>query len=432
MAELIYNEQGRLLFTEEMKNEYTILVPQMAPFHFEFLVEALHQEGYKATLLSNFNDQIKQLGVKYVHNDTCYPAILVIGQLLDAIINGDHDPKKIAVIMTQTGGGCRASNYIHLLRSALEKSGYGYIPVVSLSPSKIESNPGFMLPLRFWIKALWSVFYGDILQQLYNEIKPYEINTGSVDRMASDWTERIVQTFKTERIYTFKKVLNNLKELIADFSTIPRNESSLIKVGIVGEIYVKYSSLGNNNLEDFLRSENVEVVIPPLLDFVLFKLDYRGLEVDLYGGKKIKKRLVEFAISIVENYRSKINIQLKKHHFRQATSYKELKGFVKDIIGYGNRMGEGWLLTAEMFELIHIGAPNIICTQPFGCLPNHISGKGVVNAIKKRHPFSNIVPIDYDPGASDVNQKNRIKLMLAIAKDEVHQHSESIVSVKAK
>lgn len=413
MAELQYNEDGRLLFTEEMRKEYTILVPQMAPFHFDLLVETLNQEGFKSELLDNVGPNLVSEGLKYVHNDSCYPALLVIGQVLDAIKNKGYDKDKIAVIITQTGGGCRASNYIHLLRAALKKTGLAQVPVISLNISKLEANPGFKPSIKFWFKAIWSVFYGDLMLQLYNEVMPYEINKGETDALVAKWKQKIMHSYKHDSVLNSKAYKKNTKKMVSDFANIAVTGNKLPKVGIVGEIYVKFSAIGNNNLEDFLRGEQVEVVVPPLMDFILFKLDYRALEVDWYGGKAIKKHAVHFMINYIEKVRDYSRDILAKAGFSRPIEFDKLKGLVKGIVSRGNRMGEGWLLTAEMIELIKHDAPNIVCAQPFGCLPNHISGKGSMKIIKENYPQANIVAIDYDPGASAVNQRNRIKLMLS-------------------
>ncbi len=415
MAKLVYQD-NRLLFTEEMKREYTILIPQMAPFHFDLLETALSQEGFKTKLLDNSGKNIAAEGVKYVHNDSCYPAVLVIGQIIDAIKNHIADRDKIAVLITQTGGGCRASNYIHLLRKALQKSGLEQVPVISLNISGLESNPGFKPSYRFWVKALVSVLYGDLIQMLYNKVKPYEIFTGATEQAVIDAKAIVKASYEKRILLSSKRIRQVTCDIIDLFKAVEVKHKKIPKVGIVGEIYVKFSSIGNNNLEDMLRAENCEIILPPLMDFILFKLDYRALEVDWYGGKKIKKIGANFLISFIEKKRAIVNRELQRVQYGAFVAFDELKNYVKGIISRGNRMGEGWLLTAEMIELIQHGAPNIVCTQPFGCLPNHISGKGVFKILREKFPMSNIVAIDYDPGASEVNQKNRIKLMLSNAK----------------
>ncbi len=415
MAELIYKD-NRLLFTEEMKRDYTILIPQMAPFHFDLLEVALRKEGFKTKLLDNDGKNIAAEGIKYVHNDSCYPAILVIGQMIDAIKHHVADSHRIAVLITQTGGGCRASNYIHLLRKALAKAELGHIPVISLNVSKLEENPGFKPSYRFWIRAMVSLLYGDLIQLLYNKTKPYEIFSGSTEGATEKAKSIVKQSFDDGWLLSNGTIKRVTCAIIDVFKAVETKVKEIPKVGIVGEIYVKFSSIGNNNLEDMLRAENCEIILPPLMDFVLFKLDYRALEVDWYGGKKIKKFGANALINYIEKKRSLINRELKAFNYSGFVTFSELKSYVAGIISRGNRMGEGWLLTAEMIELIQHGAPNIVCTQPFGCLPNHISGKGVFKILRDKFPMANIVAIDYDPGASEVNQKNRIKLMLANAK----------------
>ncbi len=415
MCELLRDENGRIIFTEEMRKEYTLFAPQMAPYHFEFFEDILNNAGYNVKVLKNDNHQLIHEGMKYVHNDTCVPALFVIGQFIDAIKNEGYDDKKIALIITQTGGGCRASNYIHLLRKALEKSGYGHVPVVSLNVSKLEKNPGFKLNLNLTMKLLYAMILGDLFMQLTNEVKPYEVNEGDAVKVLNKWNDICREEFKKDKT-KWKTIKKLVPQIIKDYSNIEVDKSvKKPRVGIVGEIYVKYSPLGNNNLEKMLESEGCEVVTPPLLDFFMFKMDYRAYEVDLYGGKKIKKVAVKFFMNMFEKKRDFIRECLKESGFHVPTTFNHLRGLIDGYSDRGNRMGEGWLLTAEMIELIKMGVPNIVCTQPFGCLPNHISGKGMMKLIKENFPESNIIPIDYDTSASEINQVNRIKLMVANA-----------------
>ena len=416
MAQLIYDDTGRLLFTEEMKEEYTLFIPQMLPIHFGMLKKCFDLEGYHTVQLNNDSRAVIDTGLKYVHNDTCYPALLVIGQLIDAVQHGGYDPHKVALLITQTGGGCRASNYIHLLRKALEKAGLSFVPVVSLNLSGLEKNPGFKLSPKLIFRMIYAVYYGDMLMWLANQCKPYELTPGTTDALVESWKDRLVRGFDDRgsmRRRTFRK---NLAAIAADFAAIERTGEKKIPVGIVGEIFVKYSSLGNNSLEDFLLSEGAEPVVPGLADFLIFKVDNRSVDVDLYGGKKLKK----FAMNLAEKYAGALQHDLidavsKYPDFRVMKPFSHLKEGVRGYLGYGNKMGEGWLLTAEMLDLIELGVPNIVCTQPFGCLPNHVAGKGMIRKIKDEHPDSNIVAIDYDPSATRINQENRIKLMLANA-----------------
>ena len=418
MAELKYDKTGRLLFTEEMKKEYTILMPQMLPVHFGMMKKCFELEGFNCEILTTNHRAIIDTGLKYVHNDTCYPALLVIGQLIEAVESGRYDPNKIALIITQNGGGCRASNYIHLLRKALKKANLEHVPVISLNLSGLEKNPGFKLGLKTLIRLIYAIVYGDMIVQMANQCRPYELEKGATDRMVDKWMNELIDQLSKLKGVTPKSFLRNLDAIADDFDAIPVDLSKpKVKVGVVGEIYVKYSPLGNNNLEDFLLSEGCEPVVPGLLDFAIFKVNNRVVDVDLYGGNPLKK----LVCGILQRYLEKQQQHLirairKKPRFRAPEPFSAIKEKVKDYMGYGNKMGEGWLLTGEMLELIDDGIENIVCTQPFGCLPNHIAGKGMMRAIKNNHPEANIVAIDYDPGATKINQENRIKLMLANAR----------------
>ncbi|MBP1758061.1 MAG: Activator of (R)-2-hydroxyglutaryl-CoA dehydratase [Firmicutes bacterium] len=416
MATLCYDSSGRLLFTEEMKKEYTIFMPQMLPIHFEMFRQILELEGYRVVQLNNSGQAVVDEGLKYVHNDTCYPALLVIGQFIDAIKNSGYDPHKIALFITQTGGGCRASNYIHLLRKALEKAGMPYIPVVSISFG-VEKNPGFKLTIPLLRRMVYAMMYGDLIMNIANQVRPYEVNAGDTDALVAHWQQKLVDGFQAGQFMRRKYMRALFDKLCQEFSVIPVTGEEKIRVGVVGEIYVKYSPLGNNNLEQFLLAEGVEPVVPGLTDFIIFKIYNREVDVDIYGGSAIKRLVVRFMKRYVEYcQQDMINALKRSDRFRAPGPFSELQKLAKDYLGPGNKMGEGWLLTAEMLELIHTGTPNIVCAQPFGCLPNHIVGKGMIRKIKDNIPTSNIVSIDYDPGATRINQENRIKLMLSNAK----------------
>ncbi len=416
MAKLEYAKDGRLLFTKEMKEEYTILMPMMIPVTFELLASSLKLEGYKIELLTTTHRGIVEEGLKTVHNDTCYPALLVIGQLIDALKSGKYDLNKVALIITQTGGGCRASNYIHLLRKALKKNGYDHIPVISLNINGFEKNPGFKLSLNVARQAIFAILYGDLINCLSNQCRPYEIEEGMTNKLVDKWLNLLTEEFKDKKNLEKQHIRNNFYKIAADFAAVPIKREPKVKVGIVGEIYIKYARLGNNCLEDFLHNEGVEVVVPGLLDFLIFKLDNRIVDVVLYGGNKIKKLAMEKAKGFLERWQEELIAAISHHEvFRVPESFEHIKELVKGYLGYGNKMGEGWLLTGEMLELIQSGVNNVICTQPFGCLPNHIVGKGMIRKIKDNLPQANIVAIDYDPGATRINQENRIKLMLANA-----------------
>ena len=417
MAELVYDKTGRLLFTKEMKKEYTILMPQMLPIHFGMFQKMLQLEGYNVVQLNNEGQAVVDEGLKYVHNDTCYPALLVIGQFLDAIKHGGYDPHKVALFITQTGGGCRASNYIHLLRKALEKAGMGYIPVISISFG-LEKNPGFHLTIPLLRRLIYAMMYGDLIMNVANQVRPYEVNAGETDALVETWKNRLIDRFQQGKGMSRKQMQAGFKEICDEFKAVPvENFGSKVRVGVVGEIYVKFSSLGNNQLEKFLLSEGAEPVVPGLTDFLIFKIFNREVDVNIYGGKWIKKKVCQIFKGYVEHcQRDMIDALNNSHYFKAPGTFEDLHRLVHGYLGEGCKMGEGWLLTAEMLELIHSGTPNIVCAQPFGCLPNHIVGKGMVRRLKDDYPDSNIVAIDYDPSATKINQENRIKLMLANGK----------------
>ncbi len=407
---------SRVEFTREMKKDYTIITPNMAPIHFELIKDVLVSFGYKIDLLTTTGREIVDEGLKYVHNDTCYPALLSIGQMMHALHSGKYDLHKVALVMTQTGGGCRASNYIHLLRKALKKDGLDYIPVISLNLSGLESNSGFKITLPLLRRAIAALTYGDLLMLLKNQTKPYELTFGESDRLVSEWTKKLTKLFEENRAFTQREVRAYFDEITESFARIPVERRPKTKVGIVGEIYVKYSALANNGLEDFLFHEGCEVMVPGIVGFMIFKVDNRLEDIELYGGSSAKKQLCTMLKWYFTKFERDLIESVKKFpQFTAPATYSHLKELAGQVIGYGCKMGEGWLLTAEMMELIESGYENVVCTQPFGCLPNHIVGKGMIRKVKKVCPQANIVPIDYDPSATAVNQENRIKLMLAVA-----------------
>ena len=412
------NSEGRIEFTQEMRKDYTILVPNMAEIHFELIARVMIQHGYKTELLRTTGREIVDNGLNYVHNDTCYPALLVIGQFLHALKSGKYDVHKTALLITQTGGGCRASNYIHLLRKALKKAGFGFVPVISLNLSGLEKNSGFTFTPTMAMKFLSCLIYGDLIMLLKNQVKPYEIHAGETDAMVEKWMAKLIEMFDKNHGFGYFAMKKTMPLITKDFSEIPVTNEEKIKVGVVGEIYVKYSPLANNHLEDFLMEQGCEPNVPGLMGFILFKADNRLEDIKLYGGKKVKKIAMKTVMAYLTHIESCISEAAKAYgHFVAPTSYAHLRELIQPVMGYGCKMGEGWLLTAEMMELIESGYSNIVCAQPFGCLPNHIVGKGMVRKLRTLYPDSNIVPIDYDPGATQVNQENRIKLMLAVARE---------------
>lgn len=431
MAELKYEKKtGRLLFTKEMRREYTLLVPNMLPIHFKLFEKVLQKAGYNVEVLNNCSHSVVEEGLKYVHNDTCYPALLVIGQMIDALNSGKYDVNKTALMITQTGGGCRASNYIHLLRKALKSAGYENVPVVSINLSGMEKNPGFSLTPAILMQVIAGLVYGDLLMLLNNQVKAYEINKGESMSLVDDWVERLMEQFTHGKGMMGEEFKNNLKQIVEEFDAIPVNRVPKVKVGVVGEIYVKYAPLANNHLEDFLASQDCEVMVPGLMGFALFKIDNRLDDINLYGGSTVKYKFVSFLKDFCTKMETAMLDALKGHpNFVAPSPYAHLRSLVNGVIGYGSKMGEGWLLTAEMLELCESGYENIVCTQPFGCLPNHINGKGMIGKIRKVCPTANITPIDYDPSATKVNQENRIKLMLAVARENL---TERIAAAEAK
>ena len=403
-------------FTEQMKKDYTILVPNMLPRHFKLIIQILRNYGYNPELLETDGPSIAETGLKYVHNDTCYPAILVIGQFIEAMQSGRYDPRKVALILFQTGGGCRASNYIFLLRKALEKAGYGFVPVISFNLNGLEDHPGFTLSVPLMHRMFYAIIYGDLLLSLANQCKPYELVAGDTERLADEWTSRLAKTLRDEKV-SFKNVKKNCQRILEDFSLLALHRTEKVKVGVVGEIYVKYSPLGNNNLEQFLIDEGAEVTVPGLFDFIMYTVISQMSDYELYGRGRAIYPILRFVFKFFVKQQSEIiEIINKQEIFDPPTPITHTLELVRDYIGVGTKMGEGWLLPAEMLELNDKGVHNIVCTQPFGCLPNHICGKGMMKPLKDRNPDMNIVAIDYDAGATQVNQENRIKLMLANAR----------------
>lgn len=410
----------RVEFTKEMKKDYTILIPDMLPVHFKLLKNIFIQQGYRVGLLKNTGRKVIDTGLKYVHNDTCYPALCVIGQMISALQSGKYDINKVALMITQTGGGCRASNYIHLLRKALQKAGMGHVPVISLNLSGLESNSGFSLTPEMVYQALIGLTYGDLFMLLNNQVRSYEVNPGDADALIEKWVKELSNQFRHRKGYTPKGMQKNMQAIVKDFANIPVRDVKKTKVGIVGEIYVKYSAMANNDLEKFLIEQDCEVMVPGVMGFMMFKIDNRIEDINLYGGNPAKKAVVQALLKYCEMLEKTLYEAVSQYsNFQPPSKYAHIKELVTGVVGLGNKMGEGWLLTAEMLELAETGYGNVICAQPFGCLPNHIVGKGMVRKVKEIYPKANIVPIDYDPGATKVNQENRIKLMLAVAREEM-------------
>lgn len=413
-------------FTKEMIDTHTILVPTMLPMHFKMIIAYMETFGYHLELLEKNGPEIPETGLKYVHNDTCYPAILVIGQFMDAIQSGKYDPDKIALIQFQTGGGCRASNYISLLRKALKKAGYGHIPVISFSLAGIEKHPGFRLSIPKLRGMMYAVLYGDLLMTLVNQVRPYEVESGAAQRLADQWTARLGKELGKGQKIRYGDVKQNYRRMVDDFAAIPVEKRKAVKVGVVGEIFVKYSPLGNNNLEQFLTDEGAEVVVPGLMDFMLYCVYNNIMDYKLYGRNYGLHLASKAAFQyLCKKKNDMIAILQRDGRFEAMTPFEHTLTLADGYLGIGAKMGEGWLLTSEMLELIESGCKNIVCTQPFGCLPNHICGKGMMKPIKERHPDVNIVAIDYDASSPKVNQENRLKLMLANARANLKEEEKT-------
>lgn len=404
----------RVEFTKEMKKTHKILVPMMLPIHFAFLQNILRKDGYQVEILKTEGQQIIDEGLKNVHNDTCYPALLVIGQMIDALKSGNYDTDHVALAITQTGGGCRASNYIHLLRKALEQAGFAHVPVISVNFSKLEKNSGFKLTPKFLLRILFAFLYGDMLMWIKNQCKPYEVVKGSSDALVSTWIETITNQFDS---LAFLHMRKNYREILHDFAQIERDHHPKIQVGIVGEIYMKYAPLGNGDLEDFLIREGCEPVLSGVMDFGLYCLENSTVDHEYYNRHKWSHPFIRMANNYIQHLQLKANKAIEAQGiFRAPDTFKEVVACSEGIIDRGSKMGEGWLLTSEMVALIKSGVNNIVCCQPFGCLPNHIVAKGMTRKLKTIYPNANIVAVDYDPSATKVNQENRLKLMLSNAR----------------
>ncbi len=402
-------------FPYERRGEYTILVPDMLPWHFELLIHAIEKRGYRLEMLTNHGRQVIDEGLKHVHNDTCFPALCVIGQYLDALKSGKYDPDKTAVLITQSGGGCRASNYVPLIRKAL-KAEFPQVPVLSLNFSGLEKGNGLKIDMPFLFDLANAIFYGDLIMTCFNQTVPYEKEAGAAEKARSLCLETLKKALDGG---TFRKFKRNLSFVLETFSAVPVERHEKIKVGVVGEIYVKYSPLGNSDLEKFLLSEGCEPVVPALMDFILYCVINNVNDAKLYGTHRGRAFVFRIVYRYLRKKQKKLIALMKKQgRFEPMHDFEHLRKCADKVLNQGVKMGEGWLIPAEMAALCETGTDNIVCTQPFGCLPNHIAGKGAVRTVKKLFPEANIVPVDYDPSATRVNQENRIKLMLAQAREK--------------
>ena len=406
------------IFTKDMR-DYKILIPQMAPIHFELIETAVKSCGYNVELLRNCTDHTVETGLKYVNNDACYPSILVTGQMIEALESGKYDLNKTALIMSQTGGGCRATNYIGFIRKALKDAGFADIPVISFNVVGMEKMPGFKITPKLVEKLLKVVVYGDLLQKMLTKNRAYEVHKGETQKLYDTWMEKCKKLLEHSSMAEFKQ---SIYDMVEDFEKIELDTSvEKPKVGIVGEVLIKYHPFGNNFVADKLEQEGAEVVLPDFMGFVKFMATHKITFNTLIKTDKFKAKIFKLAIKLIDILEKDERIALanSKKGYLQPCDIWELETKVKDILSIGNQTGEGWFLTAEMIEYIEHGIPNIVCVQPFACLPNHVVGKGVIKTIRDQFPYANIAAIDYDPGASEANQTNRIKLLMAVAKDNL-------------
>ncbi|MCL2403970.1 MAG: 2-hydroxyacyl-CoA dehydratase [Defluviitaleaceae bacterium] len=404
----------RKIFTKEMRKNHTLLCPQMAPIHFDILAPAFEACGYNLAIMPAIDKDCIEVGLKYVNNDACYPALIAVGQVMNALFSGEYDLNNVSVIMSQTGGGCRASNYIAFFRKALEKAGMEHIPVVSLSAMGLEKNPGFKFSASMFNKAMQSIVYGDLLQRVLYRTRPYEATPGAANALYKKWNATCQDAVRRGKFGEYKR---NIYAIAKEFDNLPLKDIVKPRVGVVGEILVKYHPTANNDIVGLLENEGAEAIVPDLMDFLLYSAFNVNFKARYLGGAKKTRMAGNFAIKAMEYYRNHMRKALDASMRFHAPVPIDQKGeLAKPIVSLGNTTGEGWFLTAEMVELIRSGVPNIVCTQPFACLPNHVTGKGIIKALHNMYPDSNVVAVDYDPGASEVNQLNRIKLMLSAAR----------------
>ncbi|WP_312652988.1 acyl-CoA dehydratase activase-related protein [Proteiniclasticum sp.] len=406
-------EYTRPIFTKEMKKTHTLLCPQMSPIHFRFLEAALRYSGYHVVILPDTDFKAVDEGLKYVNNDACYPSILVVGQVIKALKSGEYDPESTSCLITQTGGGCRATNYVGFLRKALKESGFSQVPVVPLSVQGFEKHPGMQLDLKTLSSALQAIIYGDLLMRVLYRVRPYEAIKGSANELYESLSEKIIRDMEHPNVKTFNE---NMRLIVKRFDELEIREVEKPKIGLVGEILVKFHPTANNSVVSVIEENGCEAVMPDLTDFLLY-CAYNNVAKREYSSGGLKQALSSKAvIEVIEMHRKVMRDALSKSkRFQPPSRIEHLAEITKDVVQLGNQTGEGWFLTGEMLELIEEGVENIICMQPFACLPNHITGKGVIKKLREDNKNVNITAIDYDPGASEVNQLNRIKLMISIA-----------------
>jgi predicted nucleotide-binding protein (sugar kinase/HSP70/actin superfamily) len=418
----------RKLFEKHMRKDWTILAPQVSPIHFRLLKHSMEYSGYNFEILPDVDSRAIDVGLKYVNNDSCYPSIIVVGQMINAIQSGAYDPNKTALLITQTGGGCRATNYIGFLRRALRECGLGHVPVISLSVQNIESNPGFKVTFSMLHRIMMGILHGDILMRCLLRTRPYELVPGSADALYEQLNALCIKQLKSLNIFPFYRLQ---KQIVEEFDKLPLRDVRKPRIGVVGEILVKFHPTANNEIVKIIEAEGGECVMPDLTDFMFYAVS----QGEYKYHKLSEPRSLKFWSWLLVWYMELYRIQMKKSlnaskRFLAPESIWTMQKKLEDIVQLGNVCGEGWLLTAEMLELIHSGVPSIACIQPFACLPNHVTGKGMIKELRRRCPESNIAAIDYDPGAREVNQLNRLKLMLSNAPLGSHPDETKIQPLK--
>ena len=424
MKTTLKHYKKRVEYSLKMKREkYTILIPEMAPLHFRLIKPILARDGYNTDLMGYEGPEVLKKGLQYVHNDICYPCLLITGQMLTAMESGKYDPDKVAMMITQSGGGCRDSNYINLMRKAFAKAGYPQVPFLSANTWFMEYNSGVLMRISTLFMAVAGMVYGDFLMILGNQVRPYEVNKGETDALIDKWIEFLIKEFEHGRGYSKKAMRKNLHAMGEEFIKIEKTDEKKVKVAIVGELFLKYSVPGNNHLEEFLAEQNCEVYMPSMLGFGVYKTNGALEELKKFGGKPWKRVIMEIVMKWYFGIEDLLISAIEE--FPQFTSPERVTDLVhraEGIIDRANSMGEGWYVAAEVLEFAEHGYENVVCVQPFGCLPCHVAVKGVLNKVRQVNPKVNAVDIEYDPGATKVNQENRIKLMLAVARENLEKN----------
>ena len=422
MKTTLKHYKKRVEYSLKMKREkYTILIPEMAPLHFRLIKPILGRDGYNTELMGYEGPDVLKKGLQYVHNDICYPCLLITGQMLTAMESGKYDPNKVAMMITQSGGGCRDSNYINLMRKAFEKAGYPQVPFLSANTWFMEYNSGVLMRISTLFMAVAGMVYGDFLMILGNQVRPYEVNKGETDALIDKWIEFLINEFEHGKGYSKKAMRKNLHAMGEEFTKIEKTDEKKVKVAIVGELFLKYSIPGNNHLEEFLAEQNCEVYMPSMLGFGVYKTNGALEELKKFGGKLWKRVIMEIVMKWYFGIEDLLISAIEEFpQFTAPERVTDLMHRAEGIIDRANSMGEGWYVAAEVLEFAEHGYENVVCVQPFGCLPCHVAVKGVLNKVRQVNPKVNAVDIEYDPGATKVNQENRIKLMLAVARENLN------------